>query len=323
MGSSTYTAQGMRENLLGYSANFARESGKTFEPLERYPQKVMQFLKGKGYKATDKFTACNLSHKTVGTLAGVGWIGRCAMLTTKEVGPALRLAVVLTNAPLECAAPITESHCPPDCTNCADVCPTNAVKGGLWNRGIHRDEFFDVEACKKGRSMRGFCGLCISVCKYAKKGLDYEDAEIVEPIANRKDFYKRSFEDVIGMLNSLNDITRVKAKLITQLHEALTKHKLKAKITQTGVTNMDIEYGKKVAQMKQSASNDASGGIKIRFIADVDVGVFTNWCEAISDKVVKEALLASIRKRDISIEVVEESIESCMKLVEYIISVHK
>lgn len=170
-----YTAEGMRENLDGNSQRFADDSGSTFEPLVRFKDTAVHFLKEKGYKANTTYRNTIITHKTIGTLSGIGWIGRCALLTTKEYGPALRLTAVLTNAPFECGTPVTKSLCPPNCSACADICPTSAIKEGLWERGVHRDEFFDVEACKKGRRIRKpMCGLCISVCPYTKEGLGYE-----------------------------------------------------------------------------------------------------------------------------------------------------
>ena len=169
-----YTAEGMKANLEGNSNLFARDGGATFEPLERFQKTAIKFLREKGYKASTTYKKMVVTDKTVGTLSGIGWISRCALLATEKYGPALRLSVVLTNAPLECGTPITKSKCAPNCTACADICPTNAIKGGRWERGVHRDEFFDVEACKKGRQKRKpMCGLCISACPYAKKGLGY------------------------------------------------------------------------------------------------------------------------------------------------------
>ena len=173
-----YTAKGMKENLENNPNRFDNDSGETFEPLERFEKSVIKFLKEKGFKVSTNYrkTAFSggVSHKMVGTLAGIGWIGRLAILTTKKYGPALRLTAVLSNAPFKCGKPITKSLCPPKCNACADICPTKAIKEGLWEQGIHRDAFFDVKACGKGRKNRQpMCGLCISVCPYAKKGLGY------------------------------------------------------------------------------------------------------------------------------------------------------
>ncbi len=54
---------------------------------------------------TNQFDPVKLSmpvqHKTVATRAGLGWIGKSALLITKEYGPAVRLGSVLTDADLE------------------------------------------------------------------------------------------------------------------------------------------------------------------------------------------------------------------------------
>ena len=52
-----------------------------------------------------------LPQKTVGTLAGFGWIGKCALLVSEQFGSAIRLNRVLTDAPLPTAVPIGESRC--------------------------------------------------------------------------------------------------------------------------------------------------------------------------------------------------------------------
>ena len=175
---AAYTAKGMKENLEGNTDQFCIDSTSTNEQLERFQKSVFNLLKEKKYKASIKyrntFFSGGLSHKMVGTISGLGWIGKLAILTTKTFGPALRLTAVVTNAPLKCGKPITKSMCPANCNACVDICPTKAIKGTLWETGIYRDVFFDVKACGKGRKKRGMCGLCISVCPFAKKGLGYE-----------------------------------------------------------------------------------------------------------------------------------------------------
>jgi len=177
-----YAAEGVQANLDGDISKFRSHSGATLESLKKYQEVAIQFLKEKQYKAVTAYKKMEcrggITYKMLGTLGGIGWIGKCAVLTTKEYGPALFLQSVLTDAPFECAEPITKSLCPSDCTACADICHVNAINGSLWERGIHRDTFFDVEACRKGRKIRDtsgngepLCGLCISVCPLTKKGL--------------------------------------------------------------------------------------------------------------------------------------------------------
>jgi len=160
--------------------------------LQELAHLTAQTLLDKGYKAFAKVPPTVVSdddwrtvlpYKTVATLAGIGWIGKCAMLVTKEVGSALRMTVVLTNAPLEYGTPITKSLCPPNCTACMNACPAKAPLGGLWEVGVDRDTFFNAHACRtaaraRAKEMLGInetlCGLCISSCPFTMRGLGYE-----------------------------------------------------------------------------------------------------------------------------------------------------
>jgi len=118
-----------------------------------------------------------LPHKTVATRAGVGWIGKCALLVTQEYGSAIRLSSILTDAPLDTAEPTNKSQCG-GCLICTDACPGGAVSGGLWEVGVYRDEFFDAEKCRttaRARAKLGFggditiCGKCIEVCTHTRR----------------------------------------------------------------------------------------------------------------------------------------------------------
>jgi epoxyqueuosine reductase QueG len=124
---------------------------------------------------TDVYST-ELPHKTVCTLAGFGWIGRCALLVSKQFGSAIRLNRVLTDAPLPAGTPEIESRCG-DCRACVDVCPGLAPTGDHWRQGKHRDEFFDASACRtaarqKAQKRTGilgaFCGICIAACPWTQ-----------------------------------------------------------------------------------------------------------------------------------------------------------
>ncbi|MDR1060015.1 MAG: GNAT family N-acetyltransferase [Clostridiales bacterium] len=121
-----------------------------------------------------------LPHKTVATRAGIGWIGKCALLVTKQYGSMVRLSSILTDAPLDLAEPTNKSLCG-DCRACASACPAGAVSGKLWEAGLYRDEFFDPIKCRKTareRAMKGFggegsiCGKCIEACPHTRGYLD-------------------------------------------------------------------------------------------------------------------------------------------------------
>ena len=118
----------------------------------------------------------DLPHKTVATRAGLGWIGKSALLVTREFGPAIRLSSLLTDAPLSAGEPIDHSLCG-GCTACVDHCPGQAIFGKLWDVSMDRDEFFDADACRKAaRALSAnllheeitLCGKCIEVCPYTR-----------------------------------------------------------------------------------------------------------------------------------------------------------
>ena len=118
-----------------------------------------------------------LPHKTVATRAGLGWIGKSALLVTGEYGSAIRLSSIITDAPLYTALSVNKSLCG-DCMVCADACPAGAVSGKLWEVGLYRDEFFDPIKCRKTareRAREGFgdevtiCGKCIEVCPHTRQ----------------------------------------------------------------------------------------------------------------------------------------------------------
>jgi len=168
---TTYAPEAVWDKLSDNQKQVIEESWAEGSPLERYNKAVKSFLRERKYKRNTTYSTMELTYKMLATIAGIGWVGKCALLVSKELGPAVRFTAVLTNAPLECGTPITTSQCPPDCNLCADACPGNAVKGGLWERGVHRDEFFDVDACKKRRSK---CqGVCVASCPYTQKGFGY------------------------------------------------------------------------------------------------------------------------------------------------------
>lgn len=117
-----------------------------------------------------------LPHKTLATKAGLGWIGKCALLVTPEYGSAVRITSVLTDAVPECGDPVTKSRCG-DCTRCYNACPGNAVLGENWTRDTDRDKFFNPFDCRKAARARAakvgieatMCGACVYACPWTQK----------------------------------------------------------------------------------------------------------------------------------------------------------
>lgn len=104
----------------------------------------------------------HLSHKKVGHLAGLGWIGRSNLLVHPDFGSRFRLVTVLTDMPLEADSSLKDGC--GECMKCLEPCPAQAIK--------EKKEDFDHRACyeklkefrKKGIVGQHICGVCIKAC---------------------------------------------------------------------------------------------------------------------------------------------------------------
>jgi epoxyqueuosine reductase QueG len=151
--------------------------------LDNLALRTMNLLQEGGYRAFPiptsqtvnlKLHEGHLSHKMVATRAGVGWIGKSALLVTPELGPRLRLTSVLTNAPLKVGNPVVESSCG-SCQECVKACPVEAIRGETWSQKSDRADLLDVDRCAMkidgGKIEVGapVCGVCMQVCPKGKK----------------------------------------------------------------------------------------------------------------------------------------------------------
>ena len=158
------------DSLSGLCVEYLKENGFQAQALPATKGK----LKGKQLSTP-------LPHKTVATIAGLGWIGKCALLVTKQFGSAIRLTSVLTNAALPEGDPIHNSQCG-ECYECLTFCPAKAPTGKNWQAGIEREDLFDAPACyrqtrkwMKERNLdRHICGICIVVCPWTEKYINKE-----------------------------------------------------------------------------------------------------------------------------------------------------
>jgi epoxyqueuosine reductase len=154
------------------------------ETLNDLSAAAVAFLQEHGYRAVRQLAtdagidpsthSTRLPHKTVATRAGLGWIGKCALLVTEEYGSAIRITSVLTDAPLPVAVPVNHSRCG-ECRLCVEACPGHAPFGGGWRLGVHRDTFFNAWMCREAaraiaKARTGiedtFCGICIAACPF-------------------------------------------------------------------------------------------------------------------------------------------------------------
>lgn len=115
-----------------------------------------------------------VSHKLVGHQAGLGWIGKNALLITPQVGPRLRLGTVLTDAPLIPGTPM-DDQCG-DCRACVDACPPKALLGRNFHAEDERAARVKVDMCeayrhhlKKNVTGVQACGMCLYACPVGRR----------------------------------------------------------------------------------------------------------------------------------------------------------
>jgi epoxyqueuosine reductase len=175
-------------NIIGNgpSKEYYHEYKSKNDFLNQLAENCASLLKTRGFSALakihvvqdEKTKTTKLPHKTVATKAGLGWIGKCALLITEEYGPAIRITSVLTDADLDVGKPIIESRCG-DCEKCKNICPAGAVTGKQWEPGMNRDDFYHALDCRDKIKERGItlgltegtCGLCFWVCPWTQKHL--------------------------------------------------------------------------------------------------------------------------------------------------------
>lgn len=104
----------------------------------------------------------HLSHKKVGALAGLGWIGRNNLLVNPELGSQFRLVTVLTDMPVEPDKAL-EFNCG-ECFDCLPCCPAGAIKAA-------REDFDHILCYEKLKAFRNsgivnqhICGVCVRAC---------------------------------------------------------------------------------------------------------------------------------------------------------------
>lgn len=175
----------------GPTQSYYQEYRRVNEFIGKLCNQIADLLTTSGWMAkaveatTDNFDARTLSmpiqHKTIATRAGLGWIGKSALLITEEYGPAVRLGSVLTDAELETGAAIDTSRCG-DCHKCVDHCPANAISGSNWSVGAPRESIYNAFMCrdtamslsKQQGIVSTICGICINACPWTQKYMSRE-----------------------------------------------------------------------------------------------------------------------------------------------------
>jgi epoxyqueuosine reductase QueG len=140
--------------------------------LDQAGLKVCNYIQNKGYLAMPipaslildwENQKAHLSHKKLGVLAGLGWIGRNNLLVNKILGSQFRLASILTDMPLKIDKPVKE-NCGA-CRLCIDVCPAGAIQESP--SGFNHIKCFEkLKEFQRQRLVDQYiCGVCVKACR--------------------------------------------------------------------------------------------------------------------------------------------------------------
>jgi len=144
-------------------ANFFLDRG-TFAVASHIQERGFQALPIAASQILDweKQTA-HVSHKEIGRLAGLGWIGRNNLLINPALGARFRLVTVLTDMPLEADSPSSEGC--GQCRACLDVCPAGSIKESSADFD-HLSCFDKLKEFHNRHIVNQYiCGVCVKACR--------------------------------------------------------------------------------------------------------------------------------------------------------------
>jgi epoxyqueuosine reductase QueG len=144
--------------------------------LDQAALKLGNIIQNKGYSALaipatqiidwEKNTA-HLSHRRLGVMAGLGWIGRNNLLVNEKLGSQFRLVSILTDMPLLIDKP-SRKDCGA-CRLCVKMCPAGAIQEDCVNFD-HQKCFEKLKGFQSQRQVEQFvCGVCVNACRGDKK----------------------------------------------------------------------------------------------------------------------------------------------------------
>jgi epoxyqueuosine reductase len=139
--------------------------------LDQAALKISNFIQNKGFLAMPipasqildwQNQKAHLSHKKIGVLAGLGWLGRNNLLVNKKLGSQFRVVSVLTDMPLTVDGPLKE-NCN-NCRACVAICPAKAI-GEDAAAFDHIRCFEKLKEFQKQKLVDQYiCGICVKVC---------------------------------------------------------------------------------------------------------------------------------------------------------------
>jgi len=142
--------------------------------LERLSEEIARIAPGSASRAY--VDAGPVPERELAQRAGLGWIGKNAMLIRPDLGSFTFIGVVLTDAMLDLDMPFEMDRCG-TCTRCLDACPTQAfvaprtldARRCISYLTIERRGAFDqAEAALTGDWLFG-CDVCQDVCPWNER----------------------------------------------------------------------------------------------------------------------------------------------------------
>ncbi|MHB1417927.1 MAG: 4Fe-4S binding protein [Chloroflexota bacterium] len=146
--------------------------------LNRAIYEMAKIYRQAGYKAiplpslgtpTDtRFQKGILSFKHAAQFAGLGKIGHSSLLITPQFGPRVRLAAMLTDAPIPSTRSAYQGEEDP-CAACGGLCEASCPAGALSVPTGDAPYAINKFACGAYRQGTGCCSTCLIVCPAGEK----------------------------------------------------------------------------------------------------------------------------------------------------------
>lgn len=161
--------------LIGTSPSLVSdfEIGRVYAASALAAVELGKYIRGLGYPArAHHLRNYGVLLVPVAVDAGLGELGRCGYVMTKELGANFRLVCVTTDLPLSMDKPVdlgVQDFCE-KCLKCADNCPPRAIPSGekVEVRGVKKWKV-DAEKCLRYWGNQGAaCAICQVVCPWSK-----------------------------------------------------------------------------------------------------------------------------------------------------------
>jgi epoxyqueuosine reductase len=173
-------AEKARSNRTGIALYAWGEDYHTHLKSKALP--IIGLLKDFSPGSTSRFftDSAFLSERSLGVMAGLGWIGKNGTLITPDRGSMLLLAEIVTSLELPADEPYLGEGCGA-CTRCIDACPTAAITTSRnliasrcisYQTNTSKDTIPPDIAAKLDGRIYG-CDICQQVCPWnERKGID-------------------------------------------------------------------------------------------------------------------------------------------------------